>query len=139
MKEKITKEDYLILTKDKIRYADTDRQGHVNNSVFNQFFETGRVEIIYNPTKPLHDLNCSFVIAKLNVQFFNELIWPGEVEIGTKVLKIGSSSFDLEQALFQKGECVALGETTIVQVNNSTKKSQPLSDQSKFFLSSLSQ
>ncbi|HDG9121136.1 TPA: acyl-CoA thioesterase, partial [Pseudomonas aeruginosa] len=41
--------DFPIHSSDKIRYADTDRQGHVNNAVFATFLETGRVEIIYDP------------------------------------------------------------------------------------------
>jgi acyl-CoA thioester hydrolase len=36
---------YPSVTYDKVRYADTDRQGHVNNAVFATFLETGRVEI----------------------------------------------------------------------------------------------
>jgi acyl-CoA thioesterase FadM len=34
---------YKIWTYDKLRYNDTDRQGHVNNAIFATFFETGRV------------------------------------------------------------------------------------------------
>lgn len=35
--------DFPSVTFDKIRYGDTDRQGHVNNAVFSAFLETGRV------------------------------------------------------------------------------------------------
>lgn len=34
-------EDFPLRTYDKIRYADTDQQGHVNNAVFATFLETG--------------------------------------------------------------------------------------------------
>lgn len=37
-------EDFPRRTFDKVRYADTDRQGHVNNTAFSSFFETGRVD-----------------------------------------------------------------------------------------------
>ena len=43
-----TLEQFPIRTYDKLRYADTDRQGHVNNAVFSTFLETGRVELIYD-------------------------------------------------------------------------------------------
>ena len=46
-------EDFVGQAYDKLRYGDTDRQGHVNNAVFATFMETGRVELIYNPEDPL--------------------------------------------------------------------------------------
>ena len=51
--EKIKYEEFPLKTYDKIRYADTDRQGHVNNAVFSTFLETGRVKILYNPDYPI--------------------------------------------------------------------------------------
>lgn len=120
---------------DKIRYADTDIQGHVNNSVFSTFLETGRVEILYSREFPLLSPNSSFVIASLQLVYKKEITWPGNVNIGTGVLKIGTSSVTLFQKLFQNDECAAYAETVIVQVDNSTKKSTPLSEESKEILS----
>ena len=57
--------DFPLKTYDKIRYADTDRQGHVNNAVFSTFLETGRVEFLYHPELPIHSEEASFVIASL--------------------------------------------------------------------------
>lgn len=34
-------------TREKLRGADTDRQGHVNDADFSTMFETGRVELSY--------------------------------------------------------------------------------------------
>lgn len=126
--------DFPLQAHDKIRYADTDRQGHVNNAVFSTFLETGRVEILYNPAHPIKVQDTSFVIASLKLDFLNELQWPGQVDIGTGILKIGNSSLLLSQALFQQGQCVAQAETVIVQVHNDKKGSAPLSEQAKGIL-----
>jgi len=64
MSEKPKLADYPRHAHDKLRYADTDRQGHVNNAVFATFFETGRVEFLYDPTAPLHAPDGAFVIAR---------------------------------------------------------------------------
>lgn len=119
---------------DKIRYADTDRQGHVNNATFSTFLETGRVELLYNPEYPIHLPDTSFVIASLKLDFLNEIKWPGQVDIGTGVLKVGNSSFTLYQMLYQKNICVARAETVIVQVFNDKSGSAPLSQRSKEIL-----
>ncbi len=119
---------YSLHARDKLRYGDTDRQGHINNAVFATFFETGRVEVIYNAGAPLTDEGCSFVLARLLINYRTELNWPGEVTIGSRIVGVGKSSIQLEQAIFQGETCVASGETTIVHFDQTTRKSRPLSD-----------
>lgn len=132
--QNLTFTDFSFQTYDKIRYADTDRQGHVNNAVFSTFLETGRVEFLYNPERPLTSENGSFVIANLSLNLLSEIRWPGSVDIGTGVIKIGNSSLGLLQGLFQNGVCVATAETVIVQMNETTRKSHPLDESAKVFL-----
>lgn len=121
-------------TKDVVRYADTDRQGHVNNAVFATFFESGRVAILYAPGAPLAPAGGSFVIVHLSLDFWEEIRWPSEVSIGTTVLKIGRSSLTLGQGLFIDGQCVATAETVIVLTDNATRKSRPLPDEARAVL-----
>ena len=118
---------FPIKTYEKLRYADTDRQGHVNNAVFSTMLETGRVEILYDPDSPLAGSNCSFVIVSQHLTFHAEINWPGRVDIGTRLSKIGRSSMTFEQALFQNGQLKASAKTVIVQVNETTRRSEPLS------------
>lgn len=119
--------EYPLRTRDKLRYGDTDRQGHVNNAVFSTLFETGRVELIYDPEHPLAESGTAFVIARLEVDFRAELLWPGEVESGLRVASVGRSSVRLEQAIFQAGRCAASAVTVIVLVDETTRKSRPFS------------
>lgn len=119
--------DFPLRTFDKIRYGDTDRQGHVNNAMFSTFLETGRVEALYNTEFPVLSEGASFVIAALKLEYLQEITWPGRVEIGTGVLKIGTSSVTILQQLFQNERCVARAETVVVQVDDVTKRSSPLS------------
>jgi acyl-CoA thioester hydrolase len=124
--EKTRLEDFPSRTFDKLRYVDTDRQGHVNNAVFASMLETGRTEILYNPGAPLAAPGCSFVIARLTLDFRSQLTWPGRVDIGTRVASVGRSSITLEQGLFQEGVCAATATTVIVHVNDTTRRSEPL-------------
>ena len=129
--------DFPIQTFDKVRYADTDRQGHVNNATFSMFLETGRVEILYNPEEPLLSKGASFVIASLHLEFLREITWPGRVDIGTGILKIGNSLITIFQKLFQSKHCVAKAETVVVQVDDTTGRSKPLTEAAKQTLSGL--
>jgi acyl-CoA thioester hydrolase len=118
--------DFPARTYDKVRYADTDRQGHVNNAAFATFCETGRVEFLFDPEQPLYPPGAAFVIARLALDLHAEVRWPGTVEIGTRVEQIGRSSLTLKQALFQRERLVATAETVIVLMDEETRRSTPL-------------
>ena len=122
---------YPLRTTDVLRYADTDRQGHVNNAVFATFCESGRAMFLYDPERPLMPDGAAFVIARLVVDFRAEINWPGRVEIGTRVTTIGRSSFGLAQGIFQRQLCAATAETVIVLMDEATRKSRPLPDETR--------
>jgi len=42
---------YPSQTFEKLQYADTDRQGHINNSIFSVLCESGRVNFLYDAEK----------------------------------------------------------------------------------------
>ena len=130
-------EAYASRTSADIRYSDLDRQGHVNNAVFATFSEVGRVAFMYDPARPLASEGRSFVVARLLIDFRVELFWPGTVDIGTGVLKVGRSSFTLAQGLFNDGRLVATTEATIVMVDQKTRRSTPLPPETGHTLQSL--
>jgi acyl-CoA thioester hydrolase len=121
-------EAYPVRSCDTVRYGDTDRQGHVNNAVFATFLESGRVALLYDADRPLAEPGAAFVIARLTLDFLGEITWPGRIDIGTGVSRIGRSSVVLHQGLFQGGVCMATGESVIVQVDQCRRRSTPLSD-----------
>ncbi|MEW5423305.1 acyl-CoA thioesterase [Amorphus sp. 3PC139-8] len=125
MSEALNLSDFPLHAHDTLRYADTDRQGHVNNAVFSTFFETGRVQFLYDPERPLIEPGFAFVIASLYIDFLSEVTWPGTVSIGTRVAGIGRSSLKLEQGLFQDTTCAATAKSVIVLVNEATRRSHP--------------
>ncbi|MCE2990727.1 MAG: acyl-CoA thioesterase [Burkholderiales bacterium] len=120
--------DFPLVAQEKLRYSDTDRQGHINNAVFATMLETGRVELLYAQDGVLHEPACSVVIASLHLDFLDEVHWPGAVKIGTRVEKIGRSSVTLGQAIFQDDRCVATSTSVIVQVGLESRRAEPLSE-----------
>ncbi len=130
--------DFAFRTPDKIRYGDTDRQGHVNNAVFATFFELGRVEMLFEPSAPPLEPGTAVVIVRLAIDFKAEINWPGEVMIGTRVAGVGRSSVRIEQALFQNGKCAATAESVIVLMDEATRRSRPLPEAARAWLSKAS-
>ncbi|WP_425406079.1 acyl-CoA thioesterase [Hwanghaeella sp.] len=131
------KNDYPSWVVEKLRYNDTDRQGHINNAVFPTMLEAGRVSFLYNPENPIVEPGGSFVIARLELDFKAEMNWPGMVDVGTRVKKVGSSSCVLEQVIMQNGTVAGQAVTIMVQMDDETRKSKPLSDSMKSRLEAL--
>lgn len=115
-------------TGDIIRFGDLDPQGHVNNTVFATFFETGRVMLLRDPGHLLNPPGATSVLARLDISFLREMHWPGTVEIGTGTTRIGRSSYTFLQAVFHEGECAATADATMVMIDGTTRKARPLPD-----------
>ena len=125
---------YAIWTYDKLRYCDTDRQGHVNNAVFATFCETGRVMFLYDETLNLAGPDAIFAAVRLELDFRAELFYPGRIDIGTRVLGIGRTSFRLGQGIFNGDTCAATSESVLVLMDETTRKAKPLTPQLRAWL-----
>lgn len=119
---------YPCTVTEKLRYCDTDRQGHVNNAIFSTFCESGRVPFLYDPARDLPPKGTQFVIAQLTLNFIDEVNWPGEVRIGSGVSRIGRSSLTLNQSIFFEDRVVATADSVIVLMDETTRKSTALPD-----------
>ncbi len=127
-------EDFPDRTFDKLRYGDTDRQGHINNAVFATLYETGRVGILDAAGR---GPDLSFVIARITIDYRAEMFWPGNVDIGTGIRSLGRSSVTMWQALFQNGKCVSTAESVVVQVDRATRRGTALDEATRARLQAL--
>ena len=133
--DKLAPLDLPYLTYDKVRYGDTDRQGHVNNSVFTEYLETGRVELLYQFKDLVQGEIPNFVTAHIALDLLAEIKWPGTVEIAGGIIALGNSSLRFYQILCQNGKIVARAQSVLVCVDKNSGRSQALSDKFKQALS----
>jgi acyl-CoA thioester hydrolase len=117
---------YPIRSTEKLRFADTDCNGHISNAVFAVCCQNARMEVLADPTRPSVPPGAHFVIARLQLDFLGEMHWPGTVEIGTRIEHIGRSSIALVQSLFLRGRCVARAKSIVVLVDAATRRATPL-------------
>lgn len=122
---------------ERLRFGDTDMQGHINNAVFATLFESGRVAFLYDPGHGLPPDGTQFVIAELTVRFERELMFPGDVVVASGVSRIGNTSLTLTQALFTGDERVATAHSAIVLTDMATRRSTPLPEAARSRLEAL--
>ena len=121
-------DDYPRLDEDNIRFCDTDALGHVNNVAITAYYETGRGGLMHM-LGTLGGPDVLSVSARIEIDFLGEMLWPGKVVIGTRVVSLGRSSVTIAQALFQNGQCTSRSRSVIVTMDGHGRKSMPLTDE----------
>lgn len=105
------------------KFGDIDGLGHVNNTIMPGWFEQARNPIyrIFNPEFDFSHWN--LILAHYEVDFINQLFFNKDVEIRTRVSRIGTSSFEVSQEAWQDEVLGAKGKTVLVYFDFETQKS----------------
>jgi acyl-CoA thioester hydrolase len=113
-------------TKQYVRWGDLDAFGHVNNATYLIYAQEAR----YTWSKMIE-----MVVARAEVDFVAP-IYEGDIYIDVEIWvnKIGNSSFGLTYEMKNGDELLARVKTVQVTVSMDTKKSRPLKDSEREFL-----
>ena len=113
----------------QLRFNDVDVLGHVNNTVYFSFYDTGKALYF----SAIHGKRMSWekvvrIIANINCAFMAPIIYGEEIEVLTRCTAMGNKSFTLEQLLREKntGEIKSHATTVMVSYDPDTHRSQPL-------------
>lgn len=118
-----SKSSYPSFTSVTLRFGDTDRMGHINNAVYSTLFEAGRFSFFEQGFECAYATERTFTLAKVLINFLIEMYFPGTVEVGSKILAVGSSSVTLGQAVFKEEECCAVSESVLVLIDMKNRRS----------------
>ena len=97
------------------RFSDTDALGHINNTNVPIWFEGARDPVFKLFISDLDPKNWNLILAKIDVTFHSQMHYGSEMEVKTYIGRIGNSSFDVYQELWQHNTKCASG--TAVQVH----------------------
>jgi acyl-CoA thioester hydrolase len=127
----VTKGDYPAIRTITTRWEDEDVYGHVNNVVYYSFFDTAVNGYLIEATGvDIRELDSYGIVAETGCRFMRELRFPGDVDAGLKVTKLGTSSVVYEIALFQgdSDEPAAVGHFVHVYVSGDDRAVTPVPD-----------
>lgn len=111
-----------------LRYSDQDAMGHVNNTAYAAYVAEGRTSYVYGLMRRVPMPGIDFVLRSIRIDYRTEVLYPGTLDIGTRVLCIGTSSMTLGHALFKEGTAVTTGESVVVFIDLETRKATPIPD-----------
>ncbi|TWT04351.1 acyl-CoA thioesterase [Planococcus sp. CPCC 101016] len=108
------------------RVSETDAVGHINNTSLPVWFEAAR-NPLFELFTPDHDFaNWKMVIVKTTLEFTGQIYFGMDVEVKVWVEKIGGSSLELYEELYQDGKLCARNNAVYVNYNLASKKSEKI-------------
>ncbi|WP_448192501.1 acyl-CoA thioesterase [Azospirillum sp. sgz301742] len=117
---------YPFWIEERVRFADLDLLGHVNNNALGVYFESARVALMEACGGFRPDTPWTVVLARSLIEYKAEMLYPGTARIGIRVLRLGNSSLTLGAAIFDGDTCVATQECVCVIVDPAAHRPTPL-------------
>jgi acyl-CoA thioester hydrolase len=131
---------YRHFTTITTRWADNDSYGHVNNTVYYEWFDTAVNRWLVG--EGLLDIERGDpigLVVQTGCSYFAALAFPGDVDVGIAVERLGGSSVAYRIGIFAAGaaEPAAQGHFTHVYVDRQERRPAPLPDAWRERLASL--
>jgi len=125
------------VNKQFVRWDDLDAMTHVNNAKYLTFAQEAR--FVWSTSVFSSAMNAStlieMVVARAEVDFIEPIYEGGRfVDVEISVEKIGNSSFVVLYTIGDEGKVFAKVKTVQVAISLGTKKSRPLTDKEREFL-----
>jgi acyl-CoA thioester hydrolase len=119
--------DYARLLPMTTRLRDNDVYGHMNNVVYNEYFDTAVNHALIEAG--VLDMTASQVIGLVvqsNTSYFKPVAFPDRVVIGLRVGRIGRTSVTYEFAMFREDDDLAAAQGSFTHAYVDRASSQPV-------------
>ena len=135
-----TRDAYRLFRLITTRWMDNDVYGHVNNVVYYAFFDTAvNAALIEAGLLDPATSDIIGLVVETGCRYAAPLGFPGDIDAGIRVAKLGTSSVRYEVGLFAGGEATAAAEGFFVHVyvDRTTRRPVALPPPLRAFLDSL--
>jgi len=124
-------ENYKHKISINVRFSDLDAMGHVNNAAYLTYLEEARIEYFNKLfTIPRKNLAFGAVIARIEIDYIDQIRLGDEIEVYSRCVKIGNKSCDIDNLIVirkdLKNKIAAHSITKIVSFDYSKGISVPI-------------
>ena len=120
-----------------VRWDDLDAFNHVNNAAYLTYAQEARSDFMWfsRQRKGEKAMLADMVVARAEVDFIEPIYDVAiDLDIAISVVRLGTASFDLLYVISKDGVIFSKVTTVQVAVNMETKRSRPLNDEEREFL-----
>jgi acyl-CoA thioester hydrolase len=123
-----SRQTYAHWTQVTIRYSDQDAMAHVNNTALATYIESARTAFIYDLINKGGMQGLEFILARVIIDYRRELHYPGTVDVGARLIRVGNKSLTTGYGVFRGDECIATSESVNVFYDMASRKTVVPSD-----------
>ena len=121
------REAYRHFTAFATRWRDNDQYGHMNNAVYYELFDSAVNKfLIDSGILALAGDKTQFLVASSGCDYFTDVAYPSDVDVGLAVRRIGKSSVTYDVGLFLADADITAATGIFVHVNVATDDQRPL-------------
>ncbi|MGE0078956.1 MAG: acyl-CoA thioesterase [Bacteroidales bacterium] len=115
----------------QIRFNDIDQLEHVTNSVYQQYYDLGRLSYFEDVLKEHMNWDVEGpVLASISIEFLLPIRLFDKIEVRSKIFEVGNKSIKMTQEIYNhtKGEVSSTSKAVMVNFSNSSGKTLPVPD-----------
>ena len=124
----IKREDFNFIKSVEARWVDMDALRHINNSVYSSYFESARVEFLDSLGININrwEEDESVILGKMEITYLRQSSYPNIYDIGCRISRLGTKSFDIFSAIFDKKSLTPIVTGTFGTVSFNYKSQQTI-------------
>ncbi len=113
----------------EVRFRDLDVLGHVNNSVYLNYFESTRLAY-YTELMDVPLEKIDIILAEITVKYHAPAFYNDRLAIGARVASIGNKSFTMEYKAVRESDdkLIASARSVLVAYDYATGRTTPVTD-----------
>ena len=100
----------------QVRFSDVDIMGHVSNTVYQNYYDSGKVHYFDEVLPDLDFKNIGVVGASVKIEYIKPIFMKTKILVETRVSILGHKSMTLEHNLLDEFGCQVLSTCTAVLV-----------------------
>jgi acyl-CoA thioester hydrolase len=109
----------------QVRFSDVDMMGHVSNTIYQNYYDSGKVHYFDQVIPDMDFVNIGVVGASVKIEYIKPVFMKTRILVETRVSILGQKSFTMEHHLVdeQTNEILSTCEAVMVCYSIKEKKS----------------
>lgn len=106
----------------QMRFSDVDVMGHVSNTIYQNYYDSGKVNYFEEVIPDMDFVNLGIVGASIKIDYLKPIFMKTRILVETRVAEIGNKSLTMEHRLIDEATKEVLSTCSAVMVCYSIKE-----------------
>ncbi len=117
----------------QVRFSDVDMMGHVSNTVYQTYYDAGKLHYFDEVLPEMDFVNIGVVGASIRIDYLKPIYMKTRILVETHVTHIGNKSLTMEHRLVEEltGDLLSTSTVVLVCYNIKEQKSIPIPEKWK--------